>query len=749
MSQLNFKSFVTARFLEEEERLLNDFLRFINNQPKTEDEAMVSDFLLSRSGGYIYNEIRNNIAVEVEYIEITRGFRPEQLPPMIESHVINAIPYVLDNMRLNTPPHVANQIYQGAKDYVLKIQDITNELSRRQMQQNSNWHNMGNTRGNRWGNGNQYGRDDRWGDSSPFTRAAARNQPTGNAFGHNPNAFTSNAVSINRSAEIRRQPTPVNNGYSDYFQDRPITPSVQGEVGEMDILSRLRPQQQEQRPVPQRTNGGQWLNSTVIKDTSPVNTGISSSLVEDIHEDEFFPERQSIRNVVETVEQPVQQAQPIVNRSKDISADDIELIPTWELNDDIRKQAVCRKDLEEKWLWRAVSKEETKHPMHLFPVSSHYVAFDEPGDKEYGKVYYRYNGQVYKASIFTTSTKYPVRYLIDYRYREVIYDIDGETGYPFETVKRMNRNEQMEYQKHILPYDRKPEYAPQVVDTKAVEDVKEQLERLFPKEGIKMDTDAAIQTIGDQDKVKTIQARAYKKGVDEIYLANVVNTEEVITWQIDEAMDKVSEAVEKLADDESEGHRVVIVQDLLNDLDDLEDEAPKQVINELFTNFYNHWLAKVTHGRIMVTDPRNDHDDLMYSDLMSKREKDTFKVILESKLSQWINVDLYKGFNNTEENPDIDPNTFYIPVFQTALYVPNDKFGEINLEVGDKWLDVTELNDTFNDVVESVFDTLANQKDTNGYVQIVTREGHLYDLVKCHSDKPNGLTAKVLLKRRF
>ena len=745
MSQLNFKSFITARFLEEEERLLNDFLRFINNQPKTEDEAMVSDFLLSRSGGYIYNEIRNNIAVEVEYIEITRGFRPEQMAQMIESHVINAIPYVLDNMRLNVPPHVANQIYQGAKDYVLKIQDITNELGRRQMQQSSNWHNMGGARGNRWDTGNQYGRDDRWGDSSPFTRAAARNQSTGNAFGHSPNAFTSNAVNINRSAEIRRSPVPVNNGYSDYFQDRPITPAVQGEVGEMDILSRLRPQQ-EQPVMPQRTTGNQWFNSTVVKDTTPVNTGISSSLVEDIQEDEFFPEKPSARNIVETMESI---PQPTITKNKDISVDDIELIPTWELNDDVRKEAVFRNDLEENWIWRAVSNEETQYPMHLFPVSSHYVAFDEPGDKEYGKVYYRYNGQVYKASIFTTSTKYPVRYLIDYRYREIIYDIDGETGYPFETVRIMNRNEQMEYQKHVLPYDRKPTYVPQVVDTKAVEDFKEQLEKVFPKEGVKMDTEGAIQTIGEQDKVKTIQSRAYNKGVDEIYLANAVNTEEVITWQIEEAKEKVAEAIEKLNDEDNEGQRVVIVQDLINELDDLEDKAPKRVLDELFTNFYNHWLAKVTHGRIMVTDPRNDHDDLMYSDLMSKREKETFKVILESKLANWIEDNLFKYFNNHEENPDLDEHTFYIPVTQSVMYIPDDKFGDINLGVGEKWMDVTELNETFNEVIDSMFETLDNQKNIQDYTQLVTREGHLYDVVKCHADKPNGLTAKVLLRRRF
>lgn len=738
MSQLNLKSFITARFFDEQGRLLNDFLRFINSQPKTEDEAMVSDFLLSRSGVNLYNELLNNIAVEVEYIEVTRGFRPEQMPQMIESHVINAIPYVLDNMNLNLPSHVGNQIYQGAKDYILKIRDITDDLARRQVQSN-NWHNRG---GNAYGS--RYDNGDRWGNSSPYTRTAARRAPD-TAYGRSGNAFTHNAVNINRSAEIRRQPEPVNNGYNDYFQDRPITPAVKSEVGEMNILSKLRPNANQ--PAAQRTNGSQWFNSTVVKEP----TGISTNLVEDIHDDEFFP--------TQPVEQPVTrstQPQPesvrttsVTTNDKSISQDDIELIPTWELDDDIRAQATFRNDVEANWLWRAVSDEDTQYPTHLFPVSSHYVAFDEPEDKEYGKVYYRYNGNVYKASIFTTSSKYPVRYLIDPRYREIIYDIDGETGYPFETVKTMNRGEQMEYQKHILPVDRKPAYVPQTVDINAVENFKEQLEKVVVKEGLKMDNDAAIQTIGSQDKVKTIQTRAYSKGVNEIYLTNVVNTEEVITWQIEEAKEAVGDTVEKLADDGNEGSRVVLIQDLLNALDDLDDKAPKHVVNDLFVNFYNHWLAKVTHGRIMVTDPHNDHDELMASDLMTKREKETFKTILETKLGNWVDEDLYKYFNNQEDGEEFDPNTFYIPTAQTVLYMPHDKFGEVKLDVGDKWVDVTELNDTFKEVIESLYDTLANQKDAKDYVQIVTREGHLYDVVKCHADKPNGLSAKVLLKRRF
>lgn len=725
MSQLNLKSFITARYFDEQNRLLNDFLRFINSQPKTEDEAMVSDFLLSRSGANLYNELLNNIAVEVEYIEVTRGFQPGTLAQMIESHVSSAIPYVLDNMNLNLPPHVGNQIYQGAKDYILKIRDITDDLSRRQMQRN-NWHTRGNAYGRRYDN------NDRWDDSSPYTRTAARRDG---------NAFTHNAVDINRSAEIRRQPEPVNNGYNGYFQDRPITPAVKSEVGEMDILSKLRPKANQ--PALQQTNSDQWFNSTVVKEPG----GITTNLVEDIHDDDVFA-MQPVARATQPQPEPVRTSSVTTN-DKAISQDDIELIPTWELDDDIRAEATFRNDVEANWLWRAVSDEDTQYPTHLFPVSSHYVAFDEPEDKEYGKVYYRYNGNVYKASIFTTSSKYPVRYLIDPRYREIIYDIDGETGYPFETVKVMNRGEQMEYQKHILPVDRKPTYVPQTVDREAVENFKEQLEKVVVKEGLKMDSEAAIQTIGNQDKVKTIQTRAYSKGVNEIYLTDVVNTDEVVTWQIEEAMDAVGVTIEKLANDNNEGHRVVLIQDLLNMLDDLADKAPKRVVNELFVNFYNHWLAKVTHGRIMVTDPHNDHDELMVSDLMSKREKETFKTILETKLGKWIDEDLYKYFNNPDENEDLDPNTFYIPTAQTVLYMPHDKFGEVKLDVGDKWVDVTELNDTFKEVIESLYDTLANQKDAKDYVQIVTREGHLYDVVKCHADKPNGLSAKVLLKRRF
>lgn len=736
MSQLNLKSFVTARFFDEQGHLLNDFLRYINSQPKTEDEAMVSDFLLSRSGANIYNEILSNIAVEVEYIEVTRGFRPEQMPQMIESHVINAIPYVLDNMNLNLPSHVGNQIYQGAKDYILKIRDITDELSRCQMQSN-NWHNRG---GNAYGN--RYDNGDRWGNSSPFTRAASR-RTQDTAYGRSGNAFTNNAVDINRSAEIRRQPTPTNNGYTDYFQDRPITPAVKSEVGEMNILSKLRPGAAQ--PAPQQANSNRWFNSTVVKEP----TSISTNLVEDLHDDEFFPEKPVARATPTTQTTQPEPVQSTPVTTKEITENDIELIPSWELDDDIRACATFRNDLEENWLWRAVSNEQTQYPMHLFPVSSHYVVFDEPGDKEYGKVYYRYNGEVYKASIFTTSSKYTVRYLIDPRYREIIYDIDSETGYPFETVKPMNRSEQMEYQKHILPYDRKPNYVPQTVDVKAVEDFKEQLDKVVVKEDLKMDSDAAIQTIGDQDKVKTIQTRAYAKGVDEIYFTNAVNTEEIISWQADEAHEKVSEAIEKLVNPENEGSRVVIMQDLLNALSDLEDKAPERTVNKLFTDFYNHWLAKVLHGRIVVTDPRNDHDDLMYSDLMTKREKETFKVILESKLGQWIDKDLYAYFNDAEENSEYDPHTFYIPVSQAILYMSHDKFGEINLEVGDKWMDVTELNETFKEVVENMYDSLANQKDAKDYVQIVTREGNLYDVVKCHADKPNGLSAKVLLKRQY
>ena len=725
MSQLNLKSFITARYFDEQNRLLNDFLRFINSQPKTEDEAMVSDFLLSRSGTDIYNELLNNIAVEVEYIEVTRGFQPVALAQMIESHVISAIPYVLDNMNLNLPPHVGNQIYQGAKDYILKIRDITDDLARRQMQRN-NWHTRGNAYGSRYDN------NGRWDGSSPYTRTAASRD--GNAFAHN-------AVDINRSAEIRRQPEPVNNGYNGYFQDRPITPAVKSEVGEMDILSKLRPKANQ--PALQQANSDQWFNSTVVKEPG----GITTNLVEDIHDDDVFA-TQPVTRATQPQPEPVRTSSVTTN-DKVISQDDIELIPTWELDDDIRAEATFRNDVEANWLWRAVSDEDTQYPTHLFPVSSHYVAFDEPEDKEYGKVYYRYNGNVYKASIFTTSSKYPVRYLIDPRYREIIYDIDGETGYPFETVKIMNRGEQMEYQKHILPVDRKPTYVPQTVDREAVENFKEQLEKVVVKEGLKMDSEAAIQTIGNQDKVKTIQTRAYSKGVNEIYLTDVVNTDEVVTWQIEEAMDAVGGTIEKLANDNNEGHRVVLIQDLLNMLDDLIDKAPKRVVNELFVNFYNHWLAKVTHGRIMVTDPHNDHDELMVSDLMSKREKETFKTILETKLGKWVDEDLYKYFNNPDENEDLDPNTFYIPTAQTVLYMPHDKFGDVKLDVGDKWVDVTELNDTFKEVIESLYDTLANQKDVKDYVQIVTREGHLYDVVKCHADKPNGLSAKVLLKRRF